>query len=107
MQGEINQDRSRPPAAQSSVKPHDRAFALHKLVARLFPQPIEDRVEKRILEFLRNNRRHQAGVGGGKAEPLEVPVMAGRDNARSGRSDGARKLIPALEFDQLAVIIFG
>ena len=105
VQGEIDENRRGAVAPERLVEPDDRPFALDKVMPRLFAQPVEDRVEERIPELLRNDRCDQTFVGRGQAEPLEVAVVAGGDNAGTGRANRAGKLSPAGELDEVRPIV--
>ena len=105
MDCEIDEDSGGATAPQGFVELHDRAFALHKLVSGLFAQALEDPVEERVLEFLGNDRCHQPAITRGKTEPFKVPVMTSRDNARTGRANGAGKLLPTDKLNVLRPVL--
>src|SRR5690349_12287434 len=105
MNRKIDQNGCRAAAPQGFVKLNDRAFAGDEVMARLLAQPFKDRLELRVHEFPRDDRRDEARVTGRETEPFEVAVMAGGDDAWSRWPDGTGEFIPTFKLNQPAIIL--
>src|SRR5262245_15297209 len=72
---EINQHRRATFSTKYLVKPSDAALAGNELVTGLLPQSFENRIQGRILKFLRDNCSFQIQKTAGQAEPFKIAVV--------------------------------
>src|SRR5690348_16179644 len=77
---QIDQQRRAALSPKNFVKPHDPTIAWDEFVTGLFPQFYENRIERRILKFLRDDRAFQIEKTTGETEPFEVAVVVTGDH---------------------------
>src|SRR6266481_4815875 len=78
--GQINQHRCPTAAAQGFEKSQNSPCARGKGMARLFAPAAENRIEQRILEFLRHNRSGASRKSAAQTEPFEIAVVITDNN---------------------------
>ena len=64
------------------IKLENRSFPRYDPLAAAFAQAHKNRVEQRILEFLRNERAPHAEKAGRNGHPFEVTIVTTAENNR-------------------------
>src|SRR5262249_38296611 len=93
-------------SAQHFVETNDSTLARNQVVSRLLAEFLENRIQKRVFEFLRDDRALQIEKTTGQAEPLEITVVIAGNHDAALRSVASR-LLKILQLDVVAKIFQG
>src|SRR5438270_751498 len=79
-------------------------IAWDEFVTGLFPQFFENRIERRILKFLRDDCAFQIEKTTGETEPFEVAVVVTGDHQTTLRACVTRGLAEILQLNELGKV---
>ena len=105
--GKIDQQSRASFSAERFVKADDAAFTRDRHVSGLFPDLLKNCVQRRVLEFLRNDGGEKSQEAADQTEPLEIAVVVTRDYHVSFRAARPLGLVKVLHLDVAGKVFRG